>query len=229
MNETDEETTGMMSSGARELEKARGEGPRVAVYSVAVGLASAVPVPFLDRALSGLARGAALRRVAARHGVRLSGKAREILSAASPKGDARSVSRHVLRTALVQLVAPLRIASRIEDALATTAAALLLDHYLATSKREPRAPIDVTEAKRIRDAMQDGAVVGAFDSLRAAPAGVVKAITSSLRAAAKPDAEDRSPAERLVDALLDEAADAPADVVVRMQAAFDRALAGGEA
>src|SRR3972149_2108562 len=49
---------------------ARAAGPGMAIYAAAAGLATAVPVPFVDGVLAGLARGAAMRRTAARRGVR---------------------------------------------------------------------------------------------------------------------------------------------------------------
>lgn len=204
-----------------------GGGSPMAVYAAAAGLAAAVPVPFVDSALGGLARGAALRRVASRHGVRLAGEAREILSRPLAAERSRSWGASVVRRSLARIAAPLRIAVRLEDALMTCVAALLLDHYLATADRERGAPIGVDEARRLRGAIEHAAVAGAAGSLREAPGRFWTALREALRAAATPDPEDRSPAERLVDALLDAAADAPGEMGERMRAAFDDALGRG--
>ncbi len=215
---------GLVEARERAPEELR-ERPQIAVYAAAAGLATAVPVPFLDVALTGLARGAALRRVAARHGVRLAGEPREVLSRPLSAERRSALQAHLVRRAVAQLVAPLRIAARMEDALLTFVAALLLDHYLATSPRERGAPIGVEEARRIREAMERAALAGPFASLRDAPHGFWRTIVDGVRAAAKPDAEDRTPVERLVDAVLDAAADAPGEVADRMRRAFDAALA----
>lgn len=198
--------------------------PQIAIYAAAAGLATAVPVPILDEALTGLARGAALRRVASRHGVRLTGEARDILSRPLSAERQKAWQHHLIRRTVGQILAPLRVAARVEDALATFVASLLLDHYLQTARRERGLAIGVDEARRIRGAMEDAAISGSFASLREAPAGFWRTLVDAFRAAATPDPEDRSPAERLVDALLDSAADAPGELGERTRRAFDESL-----
>ena len=61
-------------SEVHEQEAAR--APRVGVHALATAAAGALPVPGLDRYLRALTRGAALRRVASRRGVRLTPDAR---------------------------------------------------------------------------------------------------------------------------------------------------------
>src|SRR5690606_4911779 len=63
----------------------------VVVYAAVAGAASVVPVPFVDAFLAKLARGSAMRRVAARRGVRLTPEGRAVLARpglSSPLGSA---------------------------------------------------------------------------------------------------------------------------------------------
>jgi hypothetical protein len=195
--------------------------PRVGVYAVAAGLATAVPVPFADRVLSGLARGSALRRVAKRHDVRLTRGARDVLSGGRVSRDPKG---RWLRSAITSALAPLRVASRVDDAISTWSAAVLLDHHLATAERPKGAPLSRDEALAVRHAMDSAEVDAVLEALHLAPGHVVRTIGESLRAAVELDTEDRSPVERAVDTLLDAAADSPGSVVERLRAAFDRAM-----
>jgi hypothetical protein len=195
--------------------------PRVGVYAAAAGLATAVPLPFADRVLSGLARGAALRRVAKRHGVRLTRGARDILSGGRVSQDPKG---RWLRSAISSALAPLRIASRVDDAVSTWAAAILLDHHLTTAERPRGAPLSRDEAVAIRHAMDSAEVHAVLEALRLAPSGVARAIGDALRAAVELDTEDRSPVERAVDTLLDAAADSPESILERLRGAFDHAM-----
>jgi len=195
--------------------------PRVGIYAAAAGLATAVPVPFVDRALSGLARGAALRRVAKRRGIRLSRGARDVLSGGRISRDPKG---RWLRSAIASALAPVRVASRVDDAVSTWAAALLLDHHLVVADRPRRAPLTREEALRIRRAMDSAEVDAVLDSLRLAPRAVLDAIAGAVRSAIELDVEDRSPLERAVDSLLDAAAEAPDSIIDRLKQAFDYAM-----
>jgi hypothetical protein len=195
--------------------------PRLAVYATAAGLATAVPLPLLDRALSGLARGAALRHVASRHGVRLTREARQMLVSELTGGNKKM---RLARAALVHLTAPLRIASRVDDALSTWSAAVLLDHYLVTRPRAPHAALGGAEARAVKDAIDSAEVHGVLASLRAAPSALGRSVVDAVKSAGQLDLEDRTPLERVFDTLLDRAADAPEEIGVRLRAAFDHAF-----
>lgn len=197
----------------------------VVVYAAAAGAASVVPVPFVDALLARLARGSAMRRVAARRGVRLTPDARAVLARpglASPLGTAPA---RLLRTAITRALAPIRIASRLEDATATFLAALMLDHYLATSDRRAGAPIGEREASVVRAAMEQAWADSGLEALRTVPVGVIDLVMRAAKAAVQLDTEGRGPVERFVDALLDGAADAPDDLMQRMRDHFDAAIA----
>lgn len=196
-------------------------GGGLAIYAAAAGLASAVPVPVLDTLLGGLARGAAMRRVAARHGVRLSRDARRLLAHPPPAADRRV---RLARRVLTRVVAPLRVIRRVEEGLGALAAARLFDHYLRTSDRRPGAPLEAAEAARVRAAIGRAAVEGAFDSARDAPGGFYRTARDAVATLLEPGSDDRTPLERVVDTLLDAAADAPDDVGDRVLERFDAAL-----
>lgn len=210
----------------RETPRARAHAPAsgVVVYAAAAGLASIVPVPFLDGLLTGVARGSAVRRIAARRGVRLSHDARRTLAGVSMTRPTGTGTARLLRMALSRALSPVRIASRLEDAAATALSALLLDHYLATEERRVGAPLEETEARRVRAAMEAAFSSGGLESLKALPLGALEILMRSAKAAMALDAEDRGPVERFVDALLDAVADAPSDWIERLRVLFDEAL-----
>jgi hypothetical protein len=204
---------------------ARPDRAALGVYAVAVGAASAVPVPFVDEWFGQLARGSALRRVARRHGVRLTPGARKVLSASLSPGARGALPRRVLGAVVRRAFAPLRIAARFEDAVATILSSVMLDHYLRHAGRREGQTMTEAEADRLRRAMDSAEVQGALDALRDTPSGVRRAVRDAVRSAFDPDIEDRSPGERIVDALLDVFADAPDELSDRLCAALDRALA----
>lgn len=193
------------------------------VYAGLAGLAGVVPVPIVDGIVSGLARGAALRRVAMGHGVSLSRTARKVLAAPGMRESSGGTGVRLVRSLVTRFVPPVRFAARAEDAVATVIAAVLLDHYLETSARAP-GPIGEGEAHTIRAAMDAAVGPGALASLRDAPSGVVHAVRGAAGAARGDDAEGRGVLERVADVLLDGIADAPAELGRRLCTAFDAAL-----
>src|SRR5688500_17717434 len=104
-------------------------GGAMAVYAAAAGLASVVPVPILDAFVTRLARGAAMRRVAKRRGVRMTREARAILSAPGATQKSGSLPVRLARRAIQTVVPPVAVAARTEEAIATFSAAILFDHY----------------------------------------------------------------------------------------------------
>ena len=214
----------------REPPRALAQAPTtgVAVYAAAAGLASVVPIPFVDGLLTGVARGSAVRRIAGRRGVRLTHEARKTLAGVSITRPTGTGAARLLRTALSRALSPIRIASRIEDATATVLSAILLDHYLATSARRIGAPLDDREARRVRDAMEAAFSASGLESIRTIPLGALDVVVGAGRAAFALDSEDRGPVERFIDTLLDGAADAPSEWSERLRVLFDEALERGE-
>ena len=204
---------------------ARQAGASVTVYAAVTGLAGAVPVPMLDGVLSELSRGAAMRRVAKRHGVVLTPDARAVL--ASPGSiHATSTERgRLLKVAIGSFVAPFRIAARVEDAFGTMFAAVLLDHFLRRPERPPGAALTEAEARRVRAAIEVAIGEAGFDALKTIPLGLWQILRRAFDALIKADQEGRSPLERFVDAVLDGFADAPNDVVDSLTHHFDEAMA----
>lgn len=197
----------------------------VVVYAAVAGAASVVPVPFVDAFLAKLARGSAMRRVAARRGVRLTPEGRAVLARPGLSSPLGSAPARLLRSAITRALAPIRIASRIEDATATFLSALLLDHYLATSDRRPGSPLGEREASVVRAAMEQAWADSGLEALRTVPVGIAEIVAHAVKAAVQLDTEGRGPVERFVDALLDGAADAPDDFAQRMRDHFDAAVA----
>ncbi len=201
----------------------------VAVYAAACGAAGAVPLPFVDALLGRLARGAAMRRVASRRGVRLTHAARAELARPGLSEPLASTSARLVRTALTRFVPPMRVVARLEDGVATFLGALMFDHYLATTTRHRDAAIDGREAARVRDAMERAWTGAGLETLRDAPAGLVELLVRAGKAGAQSDRDGRTALERIADALLDGAADVPEGLLQRMCDHFDAALSGTSA
>ena len=204
-------------------------GGAMAVYAAAAGLASVVPVPILDAFVTRLARGAAMRRVAKRRGVRMTREARTILSAPGATQKSGSLPVRLARRAIQTVVPPVGVAARTEEALATFSAAILFDHYLQRPARSSVNPVTAEEAQRIRAAMDAAAVDGAADAIKSVPSGVWTTLVDTAKAVKGRDDEGRNVLERVVDAFLDGVADAPASVTERLYARCDDAIdtAGG--
>jgi hypothetical protein len=206
-------------------EREDGLSGRMAVYAAAAGLATVVPVPLLDTFVARLARGAALRRVATRRGVRMTREARAILSAPGATAKSGSIPVRLARRAIQSVVPPVVIAARAEEAVSTFAAAILFDHYLAKPGRNVANPVTAEEAQRIRNAIDAAAVDGATDAIKSVPAGIWTTLVDAAKAVRGRDAEGRNPLERVVDALLDGLSDAPSSVTDRLYSRFDASLA----
>ncbi len=203
---------------------ARSSTSGAVVYAAAAGALSAVPVPLVDGFLGSMARGSAMRRVASRRGVHLSRQARKTLSQVSLSRPTGRGPGRFIRAALSRALAPIRIASRLEEAAATFLAALVFDHYLATSSRRLGSPVGGAEALQVRAAMEQAFVDGGLEALRAIPMGALEVLYHAGRDSLRPDLEDRGLVERFIDNVLDGAADAPSDVFERVCYLFDAAM-----
>lgn len=203
---------------------ARQAGASVTVYAAVTGLAGAVPVPMLDAVLSELSRGAAMRRVAKRHGVVLTPDARAVLSAPGSIHATSTERGRFLKAALASVLAPLRIAARVDDAFGTLFAAVCLDHFLRRPDRPSGAELTAAEARRVRSATERAIGEAGFDALKTIPVGAWRILQRAADALVNADAEGRSPIERFVDAVLDGLADAPDDLVDALTLQFDLAL-----
>lgn len=221
------EPSALRREGSQALSTAtRGQG-NVGMYAAAAGVLSALPIPFVDSLLASLARGAAMRRVAQRHGVRLEPAARALL-ARGDDGLRTEKGLRIVRSVVGRFVAPLRVVNRVEEALSAVSAAALLDHYLTTADRRPGAPLTEDEARRIQQAMKGAAGKGAVDALRGVPLSALAACKGAVDAVRGSDAEGRPTIECLVDALLDALADAPDGLSDAIRNRFDDALSRGD-
>lgn len=201
-------------------------GASVTVYAAVAGLAGAVPVPLLDGMLSELARGAAMRRVARRHGVVLTPDARAILAGPGSVHATSTERGRLLKSALASVLAPFRIAARVEDALGTLLSAILLDYFLRRPDRPRGAAVTEAEARRVRAATERAIADSGFDAVKTIPLGLWRVVRRGFDALVTADAsEGRSPLERFVDAILDGLADAPDELVDTLIHNFDEAMA----
>jgi hypothetical protein len=123
------------------------------------------------------------------------------------------------------LVAPFRIAARIEDALGTLFAAMVLDHFLRRPDRPPGVALTAAEARRVRSATEAAIAETGFDVLKTVPLGLFHILKVAFNELVRSDDEGRSPLERFVDAILDGLAEAPNDFVDSLTYHFDEALA----
>lgn len=203
---------------------ARQAGASVGVYAAITGLAGAIPVPLLDSAMSELSRGAAMRRVARRHGVTLTPDARSVLASPGSIHATSSDRGRLVKLALSSFLAPIRIASRLEDAVGTLFSAVLLDHFLRRPDRPDGATLTEAEARRVRAATERAIGETGFDVIKTVPVGLFHILKRAFDAMLAADPEGRSPVERFVDAVLDGLADAPDDLVDALTLQFDRAL-----
>lgn len=203
---------------------ARQAGASVTVYAAVTGLAGAIPIPLLDSMLSELSRGAAMRRVARRHGVTLTPDARAILAGPGTVQATSSERGRLVKMALASVLAPLRIAARLEDAVGTLFAAVLLDHFLRRPDRPRGATLTQAEARRVRSATETAIGEAGFDAIKTVPLGLFRILRRAFDVTLAADVEGRSPIERFVDAVLDGLADAPDDLVDTLTLQFDRAL-----
>ncbi len=204
-------------------------GGALSVYGGAAGMASALPLPFVDTVLGKLSRGAAVRRAALRHGVELTREAREILAAPGmASAAAASQPVRLVRSVLTRTSLPSGMIGALEDGLATWLAAVLLDHYLATSKRPRHAPLEASEARRVRAVMTRASVDAVAMRMRSTPKAIgdfLQALGGSLKA----EDPSRTASERFVDTVLDAVADAPHAALAHLLEAFERQLAREEA
>ena len=219
-----EEQSSPVSLPAREMRSGTRATAGLSVFAATAGAVSSLPIPFLDRRLVMLVRGAAFRRVARLHGVRISSEARRVLVAPS-HGSFPPLARRLVGRLVTRAFRSVRAAGRLEEGVRTWSDSVLLDHYLASGRRTPGAPLLEGEAIRVKSAMASAAVTSVLGLLQDSPVTLPGALRRAIEAVWNLDAEDRTPLERGVDALLDAAADVPLELVERLSETFDSALA----
>ena len=196
----------------------------IGMYAFVAGLTAAIPLPVIDELLSSAARGAAMRRVAQRHGVKLSHDARKILSQPTLRATGGGKRARWVRSLVGRVLAPLRIASRLEDGATAMVSASLFDHYLRTSDRPEGQRVDGAEAQRIHRAIEKATMGSAWDVGKAVPMTIKTAVSDAVQAFRDDDEEDRGAVERVVDATLDAVADAPDVWRQGMLGRFEKAM-----
>jgi len=192
---------------------------RVGAYTVLGASVGSVPLPWLPNMLLRRIRGALINDIATRRGFSLTRDARDSLS--NPEGPAAQAGplSQALRFFGIRLAArmlsrfgPIGIVWPAQAALRTYVLGRAFDRYLAT-RSASSARIDVDEARRIRRAV-DATLVGAL---------AVKLPRTP--EPARVDDDERDAATALIDSMLGLAAGLPAQLLRRLDTAFDEALA----
>ena len=203
----------------------------VGTNAAAAGLATLIPIPWLDDRVAAIARGSALRRMARRHGVVLTPDARRMLAKPTlekqtPPGK---LAARALRFVASRLAAPVRAGGVASETTRTLVFARLLDRYLAEAPargwRQPESALGGTEARRLRVAFGKGMQAIPAEAFESSPSLLGGAGRGLGTVFSREDAEDRSSLERLVDVLLDGGADSLDTVVDLVWDRFVEALA----
>ncbi|MBX3247023.1 MAG: hypothetical protein KF901_07575 [Myxococcales bacterium] len=197
--------------------------PPVGAHALAAAVVSSLPVPLLAPRALQLVRGAALRRVAHARSVRLTREARAILARPPEAVTPGGIARRVVGAMTARIAAPLLVAQRVEAALGVLVDARLLDRHLGRRARRAHAPLGADEARAIVAAVAAARRGAAWKTLVGLPRGGVTVAQRTGRAIVGEELEDRTPIERVVDALLDAAADVPGDLFDALARDFDAA------
>ncbi len=210
------------------VERKEGRSGAVSVYAAAAGLASALPIPFVDGIVAAAARGGAMRRIAKRRGISLTSEARHVLGKAGIDRDPKVKGYRLVRSVVQRFVLPLAALDRVEDGLASLASSLLFQRYLELEDVPSGTTIDAPEAKRIRRAIDIAVVGGVGDAMKTVPDNMRDLGNALIAAARSLDDEGRGRHEAVLDTLLDAIADVPEGVFDTLVARFDRALLEGD-
>lgn len=184
---------------------------RLAILTALVMGANAVPLPLLPDFMIARVRGAIAHDTATRHGLSLTKDARAILASADPESRAlvRKTGEAVLRQ-LARRVGPLAVLATLSRGLEAYALGLLFDRYIQRFRASGSVRIDIDEARRVRDAIDQS---------------IVRVLSPALRPAlttVRPGAEDlRTEATRFLDSILLTGASLPSYFERRLEAAFD--------
>jgi hypothetical protein len=211
-----DQASGSVAKGERSNTAGRG---RLGVYVALGAWAGAVPLPWVPDLLVRSIRGSLVHDIAVRHGVSLVPAAREVLASVTPPGASRSLVTQAVRFLGVRLAVqaltrfgPVGLVWPARAAVGTFALGHLFDRYLESRRTERAVRIDVSEARRVRKAVE-GAALRAFG---ARPSPVNQPATID---------EQRDPATIIVDGVLSLAAGLPGRVLDHLDAAFDELLA----
>ncbi len=199
----------------------------VPVYAIAAGLASAMPMPIVDSLIARTARGSAMRRVAARHGLLLSPEARKVLGGIELPKDVRVSGYKVARSILQRYLFPMLPVARVEEGLAALGSAMLFDAYLRHRPLERGTTLDEATAKRIRVSIDAALVQGLGDLARSLPDSMKRVASDSLNIVRTRDAEGRARHEAIVDHVLDAVADVPESMLRALELRLEQELARG--
>ena len=191
---------------------AHGPG-RLGTFTTIGVLAGSVPLPWIPDALARRLRGAMVHDVAARHGLSLTPEARAILSEPSGIEGPRGVIGQAIKFATSKVLArfgPLALINPVRTGLATFVLGYLFNRYLEATRTDRAVRIDIEEARRVRQAIDQA---------------LFHLVTAEIRPAsddAPNAAEDlRDPTTAVFDSAFIAAASVPGWFMRRLDAAFD--------
>jgi uncharacterized protein (DUF697 family) len=191
-------------------------GGRLGTYTLLGGATGIVPLPWVPDVIVRRIRGALIHDLTTRHGLSITPEARTILVDAGGGSDRGVVNQGVkfAVTRVLGRLGPLAALGPLRSALGTFALGHLLQRYLDTARRPGPVRIDVEEARRIRQAIDQA---------------IVYAVTTEGKGArdVPPFAPEdlRDGTTQFIDGIVISIASAPGWLVRRLDAAFDETLA----
>jgi hypothetical protein len=186
---------------------------RLGTYATMGVLAGSVPLPWVPDAIARRLRGAMVHDVAARHGLSITPEARKVLCEPSGMEGPRGLLGQAIKFAAGKALArfgPLALVQPFRTGLATFILGHLFQRYLDAARTDRAVRIDVDEARRVRQAIDQA---------------LVHMITAEVRPApddASTSPEDlRDPTTAVFDSAFIAAASLPSWFLRRLEAAFD--------
>ncbi len=187
------------------------EAGRLATYATLGALTGALPLPWIPDLLAKRVRGTLVYDLAARHGFSLTPEARDVLADPSDGTTGAVKAARFVGFKLLSRIGPLALVPPIQGAVVVLVLGHLFDRYLQ-GRHEPAVRIDVTEARRVRAAI-DGALVEALSvDVKLGERGIA------------PE-ELRDSTTQLVDRVLSGAASLPGWLMRRLEVAFEKLIA----
>ena len=186
------------------------EAGRLATYATLGALTGALPLPWIPDLLAKRVRGTLVYDLAARHGFSLTPEARDVLADPSDGTTGAVKAARFVGFKLLSRIGPLALVPPIQGAVVVLVLGHLFDRYLQ-GRQEASVRIDVTEARRVRAAI-DGALVEALSvDVKLGERGIA------------PE-ELRDSTTQLVDRVLSGAASLPGWLMRRLEVAFEKLM-----
>lgn len=212
-NDKDDEIT---SRGSDVLGRPQFGGGRLGTYTALGAATGIVPLPWVPDAIARRVRGALLHDLTSRHGLSVTPEARKVLISPGGAEGPRSFFRQGATFAVTRVLGrfgPLAMLGPVRTALGTFILGHLMQRYLDMFRVTRSARIDVDEARRVRQAMDQA---------------LIYALTTEGRGGKEnpplPPDDLRDQTTQIIDGVIISMASAPAWLVRRLEAAFDETI-----